>query len=61
MFFQLQHNATHWYNDEEGHKLCTLLKKGNPIVENFRKWGLQRGGLPKRVLIFWRGGYVLGC
>ena len=30
MFFQLLHNdpfAKHWYYDDDGNKLCTLLKK----------------------------------
>ena len=35
MFFQLLHNdpfAKQWYYDSEGNKLCTLLKKRNPIM-----------------------------
>ena len=44
MFFQLLHKdsfAKHWYYDGEGDKLCTLLKKRNPIMESLHKWGLQ--------------------
>ena len=41
MFFQVLHNDSfvkHWYYDSEGNKLCTLLKKRNPIMEGFREW-----------------------
>ena len=41
IFFKLLHSdpfAKHWYYDDEGYKLCTLKY---PIVESFRKRGLQ--------------------
>ena len=44
MFFHLLHNdpfAKHRYHDDEGNKLCTLLKKRNPIMGSFRSWELQ--------------------
>ena len=43
MFFQVLHNdpfAKHWYYESEGHQLCTLLKKRNPIMESVRRRGL---------------------
>ena len=41
IFFQLIHSdpfAKHWYYEEEDNKLCTLRY---PIMESFRKCGLQ--------------------
>ena len=41
IFIQLPHSvpfAKHWHYDDGGHKLCTLTY---PIMESFRKWGLQ--------------------
>ena len=43
MFSEFLHNdsfAKHWYYDSEGNKLCTLLKKRNPIMETIRNCSL---------------------
>ena len=45
IFFQLLHSGPfvkHWYQDAEGYKLCTLRY---PIVESFRRVGLQEAEL----------------